>query len=74
MDAMRKCLVIAGMSVMWFFGILVTIRAARCTRRTSMYEKVGKAIEERLNESKATLDKTASQVRSVLEYIKTLKP
>jgi hypothetical protein len=74
MDAMRKCLVISGMSAMWFVGILLTTKAARLTHRTSRYEKVGKVIEERLNESKLTLDKAISQVRSVFDYMKTLKP
>jgi hypothetical protein len=74
MNSIRKCLVILGMGVTGWFGILLMVKAVRSKRHTGMYEKVGKGIDERLSESKAALNKATAHVQSIFEQIKNRKP
>jgi hypothetical protein len=74
MDTVRKCLVILGINAMGVIGILLMIKAAKSRHQRGTYEKVGKGLDERLNESKAALDKATAQVLNIFEHIKNRKP
>ena len=73
MDNIRKGLVIVGMGAIGWVGTLLIVKAVRPKRPTGTYEKIGKGIDEKLNESKAALDNATAQVHSVFEQIKNRK-
>jgi hypothetical protein len=73
MGNMQKCLVVSGVVAVGVVGILLMVKAAQHRNHTGMYEKVGKGIDERLKESKETLDKATAHVQNVFEHIKNRK-
>lgn len=73
MDTMRKCLVMSGAGVIGAAGLLLIVKAARHRHHMSMYEKVGKGIDEKLKESMAALDKATAHVQTVFEHMKSRK-
>jgi hypothetical protein len=73
MDAMRKSLVVCGVGAMGAVGVLLIVKAARHRHHMSMYEKVGKGVNEKLKESMAALDKATAHVQTVFEHMKNGK-
>jgi hypothetical protein len=72
MNNKMKSLVLCGAGAMGI-GILLIVNAARHCRHHGGCESVGINIDERLNESKAALDKATALVQSVFDRIKNLK-
>ena len=72
MDKMQKCLAISGAGAVGIAGIVLIVKAAR--RRTGMFEKMGKNIDERLRKPKAALEEATVRLQGVIERVKNLKP
>lgn len=73
MDTMRKCLVMSGLGALGAAGVLLIVKATRHRHHMSMYEKVGKGVNEKLKESMAALDKATAHVQTVFEHMKNGK-
>jgi hypothetical protein len=71
MDAMRKCLVWSGVGAIGAFGALLIFKAMGHQHHVSMYEKVGKGIDEKLKESMAALEKATAHVQTVFQHMKS---
>ena len=74
MNIVRNCIKIFGVGVIVTVGIMLYVKLKRDGRQAGMYENLGKNIDEKLNASKAALDRASSHVQSVFEHIKNRKP
>jgi hypothetical protein len=54
-------------------GALFAVKIARRRRHAGMYEKAGKGIDEKLKESKESLDRATSRIQSVFDRIRNRK-
>jgi hypothetical protein len=74
MNIVRKCMALFGIGALGAAGIMLYVKLKRDGRQAGTYENLGKNIDEKLNASKAALDKASSHVQSVFEHIKNRKP
>lgn len=74
MNIMRKCLLLSGVGAVGAVGALFAVKIARHRHHAGMYERAGKGIDEKLKESKESLDKATSRVQSIFDHIKNRKP
>jgi hypothetical protein len=73
MNIIRKCLLISGVGAIGAVGALFTAKIARRRQHAGMYEKAGKSIDEKLKESKESLDRATSRIQSVFDRIRNRK-
>jgi hypothetical protein len=74
MDNTQKNLALLGIAAIGIGGMVLIAKALWHQDHTSIYEKVGKGIDERLKESKEALERASVRVQSAFEHIKTRKP
>jgi len=74
MNSVRKCIALFGVGAIGAAGIMLYVKLKRDGRQAGTYENLGKNIDEKLDASKAALDKASSHVQNIFEHIKNRKP
>ena len=74
MSSLSKILTIVGAIVVGTLGVLFVIKSAHRGGNGNIIDKVGKSLDERLQESRQALDKATKHFQDIVDHIKNQTP